>query len=79
MSVTDNATAEPAGIWLRVSSGGQDEQNQVPNIEKHCAARSYGVKRRYEVCTASPPTTAITRKTWTPPWPTRGPGLSGCW
>ena len=35
--------SEPAGIWIRVSSGGQDEQNQVPDCEKHCATRGYTV------------------------------------
>ena len=41
--------AEPAGIWIRVSSGQQDEQNQVPDCETHCAARGYQVTRTYTV------------------------------
>ena len=32
---------EPAGIWLRVSSGGQDESNQLPDVLKHCAKHVY--------------------------------------
>jgi DNA invertase Pin-like site-specific DNA recombinase len=40
---------EPAGIWVRVSSGAQDEANQVPDVEKHCAAHGYGIARRYTV------------------------------
>jgi DNA invertase Pin-like site-specific DNA recombinase len=40
---------EPAGIWVRVSTGGQDEANQVPDIERHCAAHGYSVTRRYEL------------------------------
>jgi DNA invertase Pin-like site-specific DNA recombinase len=47
MSVTGNAT--PAGAWFRVSTGGQDEQNQVPDIEQQCAAHGYDIKRRYTV------------------------------
>ena len=39
---------EPAGIWVRVSSGKQDEANQVPDLEKHCAGR-YTIARRYTV------------------------------
>jgi site-specific DNA recombinase len=39
---------ENAGIWLRVSSGGQDEANQRPDLERYCAGR-YDVKREYEV------------------------------
>jgi DNA invertase Pin-like site-specific DNA recombinase len=42
-------TAERAGIWVRVSSGGQDEQNQLPAVEAHCAQRGYAIKRRYEL------------------------------
>ena len=32
---------EPAGIWVRVSSGGQDEANQVPALVEHCITRNY--------------------------------------
>jgi len=32
---------EPAGVWLRVSSGGQDEANQLPDVLGHCAGRGY--------------------------------------
>jgi DNA invertase Pin-like site-specific DNA recombinase len=47
MSVTGNLI--PAGVWVRVSTGGQDEANQVPEIEKHCAARGYAIVKRYTV------------------------------
>jgi len=42
-------TNEPAGVWVRVSSGGQDEINQVPDVERHCTQREYRVARRYEL------------------------------
>lgn len=42
-------TSESAGVWIRVSSGGQDEQNQVPDVERHCAAHGYTVAERYEL------------------------------
>jgi DNA invertase Pin-like site-specific DNA recombinase len=38
-----------AGVWVRVSTGGQDEANQVPEIERHCASHGYSVTRRYEL------------------------------
>lgn len=41
--------SEKAGIWIRVSSGKQDEQNQIPAVEKHCTAHKYTVARRYEL------------------------------
>ncbi len=40
---------ERAGIWIRVSTGGQDEANQVPDLEKHCTGHGYDIERRYEV------------------------------
>jgi DNA invertase Pin-like site-specific DNA recombinase len=40
---------EPAGAWVRVSTGGQDEANQVPDIQKHCTDRGYGIAKRYEL------------------------------
>ena len=43
------STNESAGIWIRVSSGGQDEANQLPDIERHCTAQGYSVERRYEL------------------------------
>ncbi len=42
-------TRENAGVWVRVSTGGQDEANQVPDIERHCAAHGYSIERRYEL------------------------------
>src|SRR5712692_8878714 len=44
-----STTTEPAGIWLRVSSGGQDEANQEPDVLKHCTARGYRVAARYQL------------------------------
>lgn len=41
--------AESAGILLRVSSNGQDEQNQVPELETYCYDRNYRINRRYEL------------------------------
>ena len=41
--------SEDAGVWVRVSSGGQDEENQVPDVEKHCTARGYRITKRYEL------------------------------
>ena len=35
------------GAWVRVSSGGQDEENQVPDIENYCAAHDYRITKRY--------------------------------
>lgn len=37
------------GAWVRVSSGGQDEENQVPDVERHCAAHGYRIAKRYEL------------------------------
>jgi site-specific DNA recombinase len=36
-----------AGKWLRVSSGGQDEANQEPDVDRHCDTRSYHVAKTY--------------------------------
>src|SRR5258707_13193233 len=38
-----------AGVWVRVSTGDQDETNQVPDIERHCAAHDYSIERRHEL------------------------------
>lgn len=44
----DTAMAgDRAGILVRVSSGGQDEQNQVPDVERHRDARGYREIKRY--------------------------------
>lgn len=40
---------EPAGVWVRVSTGGQDEVQQVPEVERHCAAHGYTIAKRYEL------------------------------
>jgi DNA invertase Pin-like site-specific DNA recombinase len=40
---------EDAGLWIRVSSGGQDEANQRPDLERYCAQRGYNIAREYEV------------------------------
>ena len=41
--------ATKAGIWIRVSSGKQDEQNQEPDVLRYCSERGYDITRRYEV------------------------------
>lgn len=46
---TNPSLPEPAGVWLRVSSGGQDEANQEPDVLAYCAAKGYTVARRYTV------------------------------
>ena len=40
---------EDAGVWVRVSSGAQDEANQVPDVEGYCAGRDYRIVRRYTI------------------------------
>ncbi len=39
--------ATSVGILYRVSSDGQDEENQVPELEAHCDERGYRINRRY--------------------------------
>jgi DNA invertase Pin-like site-specific DNA recombinase len=41
--------AERAGIWLRVSSGGQDEASQEPDVLRYCADKGYEVVNTYTV------------------------------
>lgn len=36
-----------AGKWIRVSSGGQDEANQEPDVDQHCAGLGYNVVKTY--------------------------------
>jgi len=36
-----------AGAWIRVSTGGQDEANQVPDIEHYADAHHYQIRKRY--------------------------------
>ena len=36
-------TKERAGIWIRVSSSGQNEANQIPDCTKYCDGRGYEV------------------------------------
>ena len=38
-----------AGVWVRVSTAGQDEENQVPDIQRHCAEHGYSIERRYDL------------------------------
>ena len=40
---------EPAGLWVRVSSGDQSEQNQLPDLERHAATHDYEIVKRYEL------------------------------
>src|SRR5580700_8727980 len=44
-----SVVAESAGILIRVSSDGQDELNQIPEIETHCFEKGYRINRRYEL------------------------------
>ena len=36
-----------AGTLIRVSSGGQDEANQEPDVERYCAGRGYRAVKSY--------------------------------
>jgi DNA invertase Pin-like site-specific DNA recombinase len=36
-----------AAKWIRVSSGGQDEANQEPDVDKHCANLGYNVVKTF--------------------------------
>ena len=40
---------DQAATWVRVSTGGQDETNQVPDIERYCGDRGYAIARQYVV------------------------------
>lgn len=44
-----SSKSEPAGIFVRVSTGGQDEEQQAPEVEHHCAEHGYTIARRYEL------------------------------
>jgi DNA invertase Pin-like site-specific DNA recombinase len=37
------------GAWVRVSTGGQDEANQVSDIQRHCAEHGYRIAKWYEL------------------------------
>jgi DNA invertase Pin-like site-specific DNA recombinase len=39
----------PAGAWVRVSTGLQDEALQVPDVERYCADHGYTIVKRYEL------------------------------
>ncbi|HEV8219698.1 MAG TPA: hypothetical protein VGQ05_05470, partial [Streptosporangiaceae bacterium] len=39
----------PVGAWVRVSSGKQDEANQVPAVIRHCIGKRYWPARWYLV------------------------------
>ena len=41
--------ATSVGILIRASSDKQDEANQVPELEHHCADNGYRINKRYEV------------------------------
>lgn len=43
------AVATSAGILVRVSSDGQDEANQVPELERYCYDQNYRINKRYNV------------------------------
>lgn len=40
-------TGEAAGAWFRVSTGGQDEQSQVPDVMGWVQSHGYNVARTY--------------------------------
>ena len=40
---------ENAGVWVRVSTGGQDEANQLPDIERYCKQHGYRIAETYTV------------------------------
>lgn len=40
---------EDAGIWLRVSTGGQDEANQEPDLLRYCESHGYRIAKTYTV------------------------------
>jgi site-specific DNA recombinase len=37
------------GVWIRVSTMAQDEENQVPEIERFCRDHGYEIVKRYEL------------------------------
>lgn len=41
--------AMKAGIWIRVSTVGQDADNQLPEVEAFCRHHGYEIAERYEV------------------------------
>jgi DNA invertase Pin-like site-specific DNA recombinase len=41
--------ATSAGILVRVSSDGQDEQNQLPELERYCYDNNLRINKRYDV------------------------------
>jgi DNA invertase Pin-like site-specific DNA recombinase len=45
--MTSTDSTERAGIWLRVSSAGQDEENQLPEVMRWCESHNYGVAEEY--------------------------------
>jgi DNA invertase Pin-like site-specific DNA recombinase len=49
MEVIAGEKQEQAGLWVRVSSGGQDEANQIPDLLSYCAKQGYNPKLTYEV------------------------------
>ena len=40
-------TGDRAGLLVRVSSGGQDEASQIPDVERYADGKGYRVKQRY--------------------------------
>jgi DNA invertase Pin-like site-specific DNA recombinase len=52
MGVMENPQVK-AAIWARVSTGHQDEQNQVPAMEKFAEHRGWQITRRYELAGVS--------------------------
>ncbi len=42
-----------AAIWVRVSTDRQDEDNQIPDLERLCQHRGWEIARRYEIADVS--------------------------
>ena len=49
MSGADDGTWEDGAIIIRVSTGEQDEANQVPDLEKLCVEHRVRIKKRFEL------------------------------
>ena len=41
------AVGESAARWLRVSTGAQDEANQVPDVDDWCKDHGYVIRKTY--------------------------------
>jgi hypothetical protein len=48
-----------AAVWLRVSAGHQDSDNQVPDVERFAAHHGYEITERYVVSDSAWKTAAV--------------------